>query len=140
MKLALRRDAASNATWMQALACKIIKARLVSQFCHGGIVVGDNLYHATGTHGLHMVPAGQWTPDNWLLIDIGTNQDLRVLNLFEQVNGMPYDWFSLLAFAGFRYEDITKVYCFEWCYWCIHGAPPTGRVTPEMLILEAVHD
>jgi hypothetical protein len=137
MKLALRRDAASDATALQAFACKVIKARLVSQFCHGAIVVGDNLYHATGTHGLHMLTKDQWNPEKWFLIDLGEKQDARVINLFEQIKGMPYDWFSLLAFAGLNAKDGNKLYCFEWCWWCIHGAPPDTRVTPEMLILEA---
>ena len=140
MKLALRRDAPSNATPLQTLACKVIKARLVSQFSHGGIVVGDNLYHSTGSRGLHMLEAHEWNPSNWLLIELGTTQDLRVLNLFERVKGMKYDWFSLLAFAGLSARDGNRVYCFEWCWWCITGAPPSTRVTPEMLILEAAHD
>jgi hypothetical protein len=135
MKIALRRDAASDATTMQRFACAVIKARLVSQYCHGGIIIKGDLYHATATHGLHKIEAGQWTPDRWDVFDLGIERDAEALALFEKHAGMNYDWFSLLAFVGPRVSDETRVYCFEWAWWSSTGEVPTVRITPEMLIL-----
>ena len=134
MQLALRSTAANGATPVQAFACQVIKARLVSQFCHGAIVINGNLYQATGTRNLHKVPAGQWTPANWLLVDVGTHRDAAALQLFADNEGMLYDWFSLLAFIGLHAQDANRVYCFEFCFWVLTGQRPTQRITPEILL------
>lgn len=134
MKIALRRTSATDATPFQAFACKVIKARLVSQFCHGAIVINGDLYQATGTRNLHKVPDGQWNPDNWLLVDIGTQRDAAALQLFADNEGMLYDLFSLLAFIGLHAQDANRVYCFEWCYWAVTGQRPTERITPEVML------
>lgn len=137
MKLALRRDASIDATTLQKIACSLVRARLVSSFCHGGIVINNNLYHATSLNGLCKVNEGEWSPSRWDLFDLGCDGDGAALDLFEKNKGMSYDWFSLLAFVGFRAVDTSRVYCFEWSYWAITGTPPMLRVTPEDLILLA---
>jgi hypothetical protein len=138
MKLALRREAATDATVLQRAACAVIRARLVSDFCHGGIVIDGDLYHATATHGVHKVPAGEWTPERWDLFDVGNSRDEVGRALFEANKGMKYDWFSLLAFVGLRVRDASHVYCFEWCYWVMTGKVPTERVTAETLLIFAL--
>ena len=153
MQLALRRDASSDATAIQRLFCKLIKARLVSQFCHGGIVIDGVLRHITGSHGPQVLQVGQWTPEKWLLVDIGGN-DIKAIELFNQFCMPPqswfqrlvykitkgYDWFSLLAFVGPMVRVGWLQYCFELCYLMRNCVSPEFRVTPEMLILEAIHD
>lgn len=135
MKLALRKTAPTNATWAQRLACWAIKARLVSQYCHGGIVINGELFHATAAHGLHSLPAGQWSPDNWDLIELGdADWHTSVLRLFAHYQGVRYDWLSLLAFVGLRVRDSSRMYCFEWCWLAMTGQVATERVTPEMLL------
>lgn len=141
MKLALRRDAAADATAMQRFACAAIKARLVSDYCHGGVVIGDALYHATAAHGLNALPAGCWTPEHWDLFDFGDSHDADARLLFMLNEGAAYDWIGLLAFEGLPFNDPAKLYCFEWCWFAMTGNRPTFRVTPEMLVrvvLEAV--
>lgn len=140
MKIALKTQAASSATAIERMATRVIKQRLVSQYCHGGIVIGGDLYHATSTHGLCKVQSSDWSPEKWQLIDIGTDRDLSALMLFEKIEGMPYDWFGLLAFAGLNAADSNKLYCFEWCWWAATGTPPTERITPEMLLRLAIKD
>lgn len=135
MKLALRKTAPTNATWLQRLACWAIKARLVSQYCHGGIVINGELFHATAAHGLHSLPAGQWSPDNWDLIELGdAHWHHSALKLFAHYQGARYDWVSLLAFVGLRVRDHDRMYCFEWCWLAMTGQVATERVTPEMLL------
>lgn len=137
MQLALRKDAARDATPFQCFACDVIKARLVSEFCHGGIVINGDLYHATATRGLHKVPKGEWTPDLWVLRDVPQADEARALRNFARHKGAKYDWFSLLAFVGVRAKDDARLYCFEWCYYAMTGLTPQGRVTPENLLLIA---
>jgi len=152
MKIALRRDAAKDATAIQRLFCTLIKVRLVSQFCHGGIVIDGALYHITGSHGAQVLQPGNWTPESWLLFEVG-GDDGKAIELFNDLREAPlglfqraiykltkgYDWFSLLAFVGPMVRVSWLQYCFELCWLMSRGSSPTFRVTPEMLIMEA-HD
>lgn len=134
MQLALRKDAPTNATLWQRLVCWLIKARLVSQYCHGGIVIGGRMYHATSERGLHVLEARDWTPEHWVLIDLGDERNDETLALFERHKGAQYDWVSLLAFVGLPARDGERFYCFEWCWLAMTGEHPKFRVTPEMLV------
>ena len=133
MKLALRKTAASNATGLDRAACQVIKARLVSQYCHGAIAVDGHLYQAAPSYGLHTLRPDEWSPEKWELFDVNANAD-TVLELFNVYKGADYDWLSLLAFVGLRVRDASRFYCFEWCWLAMTGQTPTFRVTPEMLI------
>ena len=136
MKLALRRTAASNASRFARLAAWAIKVRLVSQYCHGGIAIGDTLYHTTANSGLCR---SSFDPAKWDLFDLGPAQDAAALALFDKHQGAAYDWISLLAFVlPCRISDRKRFYCFEWAQLCITGIYPQGRVTPEALLLAAV--
>ena len=133
MQLALRKTAANDATALQAGFCWVIKARLVSDFCHGGIVIDGDLYQANGLHGLHKVPRGSWTPTNWILFDVH-GDDAAALALFKKHEGARYDWIGLLAFVGLRAGRDDWMYCFEWCWLAMTGSNSTARVTPEKLL------
>lgn len=133
MKLALRKTAPASAKLWQRFACWVIKARLVSGYCHGGIVINGALYHATSTGGLHRLDPGEWTPERWDLIETGLD-DTRAKLLFDQHKGAFYSWFELMAFAGIPASDGDRFYCFKWCWTAMTGQIPRFRVTPEMLL------
>jgi hypothetical protein len=147
MLIALRRDAQSGATLPQRIFCWIIKARLVSQFCHGGIVIDGSLYHITASHGWSIAKTGEWSPDKWYLKDVGGN-DARALATFLLVSTPPrgrlqhwlwtllkgYDFFGLVAFTGPKVGVVWLNYCFEWCWLAVTGVDSPDRVTPEMLV------
>lgn len=135
MILALRKTSPTNATLWQRIACWIIKARLVSAYCHGGIVINGYLIHSTSDLGLHAVRPDQWTPAHWDLFEVDCD-DNRAMRNYEALAGAPYDWFSLLAFVGLKARDAKRFYCFEWCYLAMTGESPTVRVTPEMMLLK----
>jgi len=135
MKLALRKNAPDGASAAQRFACAAIRARLVSQYCHGGIVIDGDLYHANAAHGLHKVPAGEWEPEKWDLFDVPNSNDLHAIWLFLKHEGAHYDWIGLLAFVGLRAGRDDWMYCFEWCWLAMTGRAPQGRVTPEMLLV-----
>jgi len=136
MKLALRHTLSADAPALHRLAAACIETRLVTQFAHGGIIVGDQLLHATATGGVHRLPAS--VASDWTLIDLGTEHDARALELFAAVEGAGYDWVSLLAFVVAPATDRHRWYCFELCWLLMTGEPPRGRVTPERLLLLAM--
>lgn len=136
MMLALRTQPATDATLLDKLAHWLIKARLVTRYPHAGIVIKDKLYHATAKRGLHVT---EFHPERWELIDI-PGDDMDALRLFAEWEGAQYDWFSLLAFVGFRARDSSRMYCYEWCYLVMTGKHPSKRVTPETLLALATKE
>lgn len=136
MKLALRTTAATDATLAARVAAACIKVRLVSKYCHGGIVVGDTLMHATAQHGLCSTT---FTPERWDLIDLGDRADEQVDLLFGLHEGAGYDWLGLVPFiAPLPLGSDQRLYCFEWCWLAMTGEYPRGLVTPEMLLKRAI--
>jgi hypothetical protein len=126
----------------------VIKTRLVSLFCHGGIVIDGVLYHSTLARGPHKMQPGEWSPDKWDLIDYG-GDDAQAIVEFEAACTPPegwwrkfwwkitkgYDVFSLLAFVGPGVRVSWMHYCFELCYRMMTGRKPTSRITAEILLL-----
>lgn len=137
MQLALKKSPASDAGLWDRLVAWAIKARLVSAYCHGGIVIDGDLYHAQLAKGLHCVKAGDWSPEKWDLFEMPGN-DERVLEQFRSFKGAPYDWISLMSFIGVPAQDRDRLYCFEWCWLAITADQPTDRVTPERLLIEVL--
>ena len=136
MKLALRTTAATDATKLAKFTAWAIRARLVSQYCHGGVVIGNVLYHATAQHG---VVCSDFTVEHWDLIDLGNGLDADALARVLPLLGAGYDWFSLLAFViPADATDSQRWYCFELCWYLMTGENPTFRVTPEMLLKKSI--
>lgn len=107
------------------------RARLLTKYPHGGVVIGDTLYQATARDGVHSVP---FEPAGWDLFETSADY-LTILNRFESVNGAKYDWLSLLTFvSAFRIVVRGRWYCYELCHYLLTGESPTQRVTPEILL------
>lgn len=137
MLLALKKTPSSNATWLDRLTSWVIKMRLVSHYSHGAVVVDGHLYQSTPRHGLHVIMAGEWSPERWDLYEVPAD-DASVLHAYAQLKDADYDWWSLLAFVGLRVRDASRLYCFEWCWIAQTGQSPTSRITPEMLLSDAL--
>ena len=116
----------------------LIKWRLVSKYCHGGIVINNKIMHCT-SKGLVSEDFTITKSDRyWDVIDLGNEIDDYVLDLFEQYKGTKYDWFSLIGFIlPWRVTNRKAMYCFEWCLLAMGGII-TERVTPENLYLLAI--
>lgn len=150
--LAFRRDAPTGANWLQRLFCWAIKTRLVSQYCHGGIVIDGALHHITAAGGFEVCNPGEWSPERWDLVpDHGADPDIAAARFYElaapNIKGWRlrvwrivkgYDYFSLLAFVGLPMRVSWLVYCFELMRYMRTGEKPRGRVTPEQLIAGAI--
>lgn len=150
MKVAMRRTAQTDATFIEKLACKTIKARLVTQWPHAAMIIGDHLYHASGRHDLEKT---KLTPARWDIIDVGSEFDEYALWLFNDLisKGSKYDWFELLDFTPIRpfiklahKSDkihnylITNVYCYQLVLWALRQERPTQRATPELIYFEII--
>lgn len=122
--------------WTDRFANWAVKARLVTQYPHAGIVIGDTLYHSTGSEGVHAEPGADLS--GYVLIDLGESFDVDALARYELVAGAGYDFFSLLAFVITSARDSKRWYCYELAYYLMTGLNPHERVTPEMLILTAL--
>ena len=131
MKLALRKQPPQDAVWWQLWFAKLTKWRLVSEYSHGGIVIGDLLYHVTSERGLHVT---SYTPEKWDIFDIG-GDDYKALNTFKRMKGTKYDYIGLLAFiAPWNVNSKRRMYCFEWCAHLM-GLDTHSRITPELLLV-----
>lgn len=136
--LALRRDAASNATWWQRALCALVRWRLASDYCHAGIVCDGVLHHVTTTDGL--TSTDDWTPARWDLIELpGSARDV-LQSALQAHAGAKYDWFSLIAFLlPGRWSDHRKLYCFELPA-IVLGISTRQRVTPERILTAITKD
>ena len=113
----------------------LVRARLVTQYPHGGIVEGGMLRHCNYDEGLHEVP---FDPEGWHVFEVpdvvpgGTE-------LFSRLKGTRYDAIGLLAFLlPWRARDSRSLYCFEWMWLRMTGQNPGFRVTPEKLLALAL--
>lgn len=131
MLLALRYDLPDDAPLNAKMGASLIETRIVTKYPHGGIVIGNDLYHANVSHGTHVIKDADLT--GYVLINLGTELDERALKIFKQIEGTGYDWFSLFAFVLVPTRDSERHYCYELCYLMMTGRIPCERVTPETL-------
>ncbi len=128
--LALRRTDPKGLPKLFALATR---ARLLTQWPHAGIVVGNELMHATLSDGLHSLPFNHSM--DWDTLPLPASMAGLVRERFMERRGAKYDALSLLAFlVPWRVSDSQRMYCFEWCWYAMTGANPNWRVTPEQLL------
>lgn len=132
MKLALRTDPSSSASWVDRLAHDAVKSRMVTKYPHGGLVIGSTLYHSTSKKGVHSTQ--DWEPDKWELFEFDGNEELA-LQRFKEREGNKYDWVGLLPFVGIPGSDRKRDYCFELIYYMMTGTYPTQLVTAETLLV-----
>jgi len=136
MKLVLRSTPSSTGNWLHRLGAALVRWRLCSQFCHGGVVVDNKLLQSNAARGLY-APVN-WDPSKWTVIDLGTQRDNEALALFEQRKGAPYDWLGVLGFAlPWVRGKSDAMYCFEWCAIAM-GVPSERWMTPEKLLVHIV--
>lgn len=136
MKLALRHTLPADAPRASRIGADVILARLVTQFSHGGVVIGSDLYHSNASHGVHVERSADLS--GYTLVDLGSDGDARALALFAMVEGRSYDWVSLAAFIVPGVTDSQRWYCFELAWLLMTGTAPKQRITAETLLVEAL--
>lgn len=152
MKLALRKNLPPDSSLSQKIFSRLIKARLVSKYFHGGIIIEDVLYHSTFSEGPHCLLTECLSQDEWDLFELG-GDDSRAIAEFLAACNPPenwwsrfwwkvtkgYDTFSLLAFIGPAVRVSWLHYCFELCSRMYTGQKPNERITPEILLTYIKH-
>jgi hypothetical protein len=114
----------------------LTKARLLTRYPHGGVVIDDTLYHVTGANGVHSMP---FDPAGWDLF-VTDADPVEILNRFLLVKGKKYDWVSLFTFvSSFRITVSNRWYCYELCHYFLTGKETNQRVTPEDLLAGVLH-
>lgn len=122
---------------LQRLFFYATRGRLLTRYPHGGIVVGDVLYHSTAAQGVHSL---SFVNDGWDLFPTDINPDI-VASRFEKVEGAAYDWLSLFGFVlPWRITVAEWLYCYELCFYLLTGEFPTKKVVPETLLALVAHD
>lgn len=130
--IAFRRTAPVGAPWWQRALCALVRWRLVSQWCHAGIVCDGVLHHVTVTDGL--TSTDDWTPHRWDLFPLPDASRFALEVALQKYSGAKYDWFSLLAFVlPGRWSDRSRLYCFEWVG-VVQTIDTRQRVTPERIL------
>ena len=136
--VAFRSTAPAGAAWWQRALCALVRWRLVSQWCHAGVVCDGVLHHVTVTDGL--TSTDDWTPARWELFALPDSSRDVLQSALQAHAGAKYDWFSLLAFIlPGRWSDSKRLYCFELPALAL-GLSTTKRVTPEILLAAITKD
>ena len=136
--VAFRRTAPAGASWWQRAICALVRWRLVSQWCHAGIVCDGVLHHVTATDGL--TSTDDWTPARWELFALPDSSRDVLQSALQAHAGAKYDWFSLIAFLlPGRWSDRRKLYCFELPA-LVLGISTRQRVTPERILTAITKD
>lgn len=136
--VAFRRTAAVGAPWWQVALCTLVRWRLVSQWCHAGVVCDGVLHHVTVTDGL--TSTDDWTPARWELFALPDSYRAVLQTALHAHAGAKYDWFSMLAFLlPGRWSDGKRLYCFELPA-IVLGISTRQRVTPERILTAITKD
>ena len=136
--VAFRRTAAVGAPWWQRALCALVRWRLVSQWCHAGVICDGVLHHVTTTDGL--TSTDDWTPSRWELFALPDSSRDVLQSALQAHAGAKYDWFSLIAFLlPGRWSDHRKLYCFELPA-LVLGISTRQRVTPERILTAITKD
>lgn len=136
--IAFRRTAPVGAPWWQRALCALVRWRLVSQWCHAGVVCDGVLHHVTATDGL--TSTDDWTPGRWELFALPDSSSDVLQTALQAHAGAKYDWFSLIAFLlPGRWSDHRKLYCFELPA-LVMGISTRQRVTPERILTAITKD
>ena len=136
--VAFRRTAPAGAAWWQRALCALVRWRLVSQWCHAGVVCDGVLHHVTVTDGL--TSTDDWTPARWELFALPDSSRDVLQSALQAHAGAKYDWFSLLAFIlPGRWSDSKRLYCFELPA-LVLGISTRQRVTPEKILTAITKD
>lgn len=136
--VAFRRTAPAGASWWQRALCALVRWRLVSQWCHAGVICDGVLHHVTATDGL--TSTDDWTPARWELFALPDSSRDVLQTALQAHAGAKYDWFSLLAFLlPGRWSDGKRLYCFELPA-IVLGMDTRQRVTPERILTAITKD
>lgn len=116
------------------LAAVVNRERLVSQYSHSAVRVGDKaVLQASPFKGVFLSSVDSEYNKDFLWCPVPANAD-DVLARFALVKGAAYDWFGLLVFIlPNRKNDPRYFYCHEFVSYVL-DLPVQHRYTPETIL------
>jgi hypothetical protein len=131
MKIAFRKTNASG--FFPALFNRYTRWSLKTSYAHGGLVIGDQLWHTTPKGFL---PETFKSPESWDLFDTPVSDKLA-LERISEYEGIRYDAFSLLGFKlPFHFSDSKRLNCFESQWLGLTGENPSTQITPDAVMAQ----
>jgi hypothetical protein len=130
MKIAFRK---TNGPGLSGLFNRYTKWSLKTGYSHGGVVIGDQLWHTTADG---VMPEPFEPSEAWDLFESGLS-DKIALERCTEVLGMRYDPASLLGFKlPIRVTDAKGLYCFELQWLVLTGEHPRNPISPDTVMAE----
>jgi hypothetical protein len=115
------------------LSAKINRERLVSQYSHSAVRVGDKVLQASPFKGVFLSSLDSKYNDEFLWCALPAKAS-DVLERFKSVEGASYDLFGLTVFIlPNRKNDPRYFYCHELVSYLL-DLPKKNRYTPETIL------
>jgi hypothetical protein len=106
---------------------------LKTDYAHGGVLIGDQLWHTT-TKGV--MPETINSLEEWDLFQTDV-PDTIALERCTKVHKTKYDLASLLSFKlPIRITDSKSLYCFEFQWYVLTGEHPRKPISPDTIMAE----
>ena len=110
----------------------ITRSRINTNYPHGAIVIGDELFHITAFKNVVQEPFLH--PEEYDLWETDVPAYVAKQR-FKQNQHLGYDYFGLLVFIVFwNATDSSRDYCFEFCHRLLKGFVPRRKIRPEDLL------
>lgn len=133
MKLAFRKTNAPG--FFPGLFNAYTKWSLKTGYSHGGVVIGDQIWHTT-KHGV--MPETFELTEAWDLFETCVS-DKIALERCTKVHGMRYDPASLLGFKlPIQISDSRGLYCFEFQWLALTGEHSRNLISPDTVMAEVL--
>lgn len=130
MKIAFRK---TNNPGLPGLFNRYTKWSLKTGYAHGGVLIGDDLWHMT-PHGL--IPEKVKSLESWDLFHTPVS-DKIALNRISAYRGIRYDGIGLIGFKlPWRFSDSKALYCFEVLWLALTGENPNKPISPDTVMAE----
>lgn len=131
MKIAFRKSNPDG--FFKNLFGRYTKWSLKTDYAHGGVVIGDTLYHSTA-HGFTVQKFVK--SEDWDLFCTDVPDSIAMLRLNEY-QSIHYDFLSLLSFKlPFRISDAKRLYCFELVWIALTGENPIKPISPDTIMAQ----
>lgn len=131
MKIAFRKTNAPG--FFPGLFNRYTKWSLKTDYAHGGVVIGGQLWHTT-TRGLQ--PESLTALDDWDLFETPVSDSIGLARI-KQYQGIRYDAISLLGFKlPIRIRDSRALYCYEVLWLALTGENPSRPISPDTIMAQ----
>ena len=115
-----------------------VRALTHSQWSHVVALIDGRIYESTATKGKYSnagvrdYPSTPEIEAEYEWFDSCVSDEIAIKR-YKEIKGLPYDYFSLLAFLTLKVRDAKRYYCYETILHMMVG-DVSSRVTPEIIL------